>query len=243
VKGNRQFGQPGERNAVMKFNHRHFVQGLMSATALSLALLPAGSTSAYAGSVSVTGPNGAGAFFAPLHSILLGEIAAGSQSITIDFLLSYENNTSLTPDASFGFTYALVDPPLAATPLSAAIVPEPSTWAMMLIGFAGPRVRRLPGSRQNLRTCSDRRIRNDRHLKRPRSAIDAVRGESPNCGWLSPPTGAPAVISSREPKRRLICAFCNDRFAVHSCHSSLHAESPDSALERNRWRGSGGWMV
>jgi hypothetical protein len=29
----------------------------------------------------------------------------------------------------FGFTYQLVDPPLS--------VPEPSTWAMMLIRFAG----------------------------------------------------------------------------------------------------------
>ena len=77
-------------------------------------------------------------FFAPGHSISLpGEIAAGSQSIKIDFSLSYWNTTSITPNASFGFTYALVDPPLAATPLSAAIVPEPSTWAMMLIGFAG----------------------------------------------------------------------------------------------------------
>src|SRR5271167_3332266 len=41
-----------------KLNYRHLLQGLMSATALSLVLLPAGGTSAYAGSVTVTGPNG-----------------------------------------------------------------------------------------------------------------------------------------------------------------------------------------
>ena len=76
-------------------------------------------------------------FFNAGNSIPLGEILGGNQSIEIDFSLSYWNTTSITPNASFGFTYALVDPPLAATPLSAAIIPEPSTWAMMLIGFAG----------------------------------------------------------------------------------------------------------
>ena len=65
------------------------------------------------------------------HSIWLpGGIAAGSQSIEIDFSLSYWNSTGITPDASFGFIYALVDPP-------ALNAPEPSTWAMILIGFTG----------------------------------------------------------------------------------------------------------
>jgi hypothetical protein len=82
--------------------------------------------------------------------LLPGGILAGSQSIEIDFSLSYWNSTGITPDASFGFTYALVDPPLAATPLSAAIVPEPSTWAMMLIGFAGLA---FVGYRARVRTC------------------------------------------------------------------------------------------
>jgi hypothetical protein len=74
----------------------------------------------------------AATFFAPLQSISLpGEIAAGSQSIEIDFSLSYWDTTSITPNASFGFTYALVDPPLSG------VIPESSTWAMMLIGFVG----------------------------------------------------------------------------------------------------------
>ena len=34
------------------------------------------------------------------------------------------------PRYGFGFTYKLVDPAPSAT------VPEPSTWAMMLVGFA-----------------------------------------------------------------------------------------------------------
>ena len=41
-----------------KLSYRRFVQGLVSATALLLALLPAGGMSAYAGSASVTGGNG-----------------------------------------------------------------------------------------------------------------------------------------------------------------------------------------
>ena len=83
---------------------------------------------------SLTGSNGAGTFFAPGHSISLpGEIGAGSESIAIDYSLSYWNTTSITPNASFGFTYALVDPPVP----SIAAIPEPSTWAMMLVGFAG----------------------------------------------------------------------------------------------------------
>jgi hypothetical protein len=73
----------------------------------------------------------AGAFFAPGHSISLpGEILAGSQSIAIDFSLSYSPSAGITAGDSFGFTYALVDPP-------ALNAPEPSTWVMMLLGFVG----------------------------------------------------------------------------------------------------------
>jgi hypothetical protein len=87
----------------------------------------------------------AGTFFAPGHPISLpGEIGAGNQSIEIDFSLSYWNTTGITPDASFGFTYDFGTKPvttalgLAMAPLSAAAAaPEPSTWAMMLLGFAG----------------------------------------------------------------------------------------------------------
>jgi hypothetical protein len=64
------------------------------------------------------------------NSLKLGTVVGGSQSISIDFSLSYWNSTGITLDASFGFTYALVDPP-------ALNAPEPSTWAMMLLGFAG----------------------------------------------------------------------------------------------------------
>ena len=41
-----------------------------------------------------------------------------------------ESLTMEPEPSSFGFTYALVDPP-------ALNAPEPSTWAMILIGFAG----------------------------------------------------------------------------------------------------------
>jgi hypothetical protein len=85
----------------------------------------------------------AGTFFAPGNSIPLGEIAGGNQSIEIEFSLSYWNTPSLTPAASFGFTYALVDPP-------ALNAPEPSTWAMMLLGFAGLA---FVGYRARVRTC------------------------------------------------------------------------------------------
>jgi hypothetical protein len=75
--------------------------------------------------------NGPGAFFAPGQSISLpGTILAGNQSIEIDFSLSYWNSTGIAAGDSFGFTYALVDPP-------ALNAPEPSTWAMMLLGFVG----------------------------------------------------------------------------------------------------------
>ena len=70
-------------------------------------------------------------FFKQGNSIPLGDMVAGNQSIEIEFSLSYWNTTSITPNASFGFTYALVDPPLTAA------VPEPSTWVMMLVGFVG----------------------------------------------------------------------------------------------------------
>jgi hypothetical protein len=94
---------------------------------------------------SLTGSNGAGTFFAPGHLISLpGEILAGSQSIEIDFSLSYGPSTGIITGDSFGFTYDFGTKPvttalgLAMAPLSAAAAaPEPSTWAMMLIGFAG----------------------------------------------------------------------------------------------------------
>jgi hypothetical protein len=68
----------------------------------------------------------------------LGTIAAGSQNVSLSFDLNGGNG--------FGFTYDFATVPVAATPANAAFdfvggrtstIPEPSTWAMMLIGFAG----------------------------------------------------------------------------------------------------------
>jgi hypothetical protein len=81
---------------------------------------------------SLTGSSGAETFFMAHPTIGLGTIAAG-QSIEIEYLLGYKSGTSAAPGDGFGFTYALADPPAS----SAAIIPEPSTWAMMLVGFAG----------------------------------------------------------------------------------------------------------
>jgi hypothetical protein len=55
----------------------------------------------------------------------LGAIPAGSQTVSLSFDLKGGNG--------FGFTYDFADPHAP----SAATIPEPSTWAMMLIGFAG----------------------------------------------------------------------------------------------------------
>jgi hypothetical protein len=70
-------------------------------------------------------------FFENGNSVTLGTVTGESQSIEIEFSLSYWNSTGITPNASFGFAYALVDPPVGA------VVPEPSTWAMLIIGFVG----------------------------------------------------------------------------------------------------------
>jgi hypothetical protein len=58
-------------------------------------------------------------------------IGTGNQSIEIEYSLNYNSGTSAGLGDGFGFTYALVDPPLSAT------IPEPSTWTMVFIGFAG----------------------------------------------------------------------------------------------------------
>jgi hypothetical protein len=69
-------------------------------------------------------------FFKYGNSVTLGTVTGESQSIEIDFSLSYWDSTGITAGDSFGFAYALVDPP-------ALNAPEPSTWTMMLVGFAG----------------------------------------------------------------------------------------------------------
>jgi hypothetical protein len=81
---------------------------------------------------------GARAFFTA-HPIDLGAIAAG-ESITMDYFLGYKSGTSAVVGDGFGFTYDLATAPVAKTlglGAAASSVPEPSTWAMMLIGLAG----------------------------------------------------------------------------------------------------------
>ena len=85
---------------------------------------------------------GAESFFAA-DTLDLGTLAAGSQTIKLEYFLDYNSGTSAKPGAGFGFTYDLATASVApayadfaARPLTAGI-PEPSTWAMMLIGFAG----------------------------------------------------------------------------------------------------------
>jgi hypothetical protein len=99
-------------------------------------------------SETFSGPTGLAAAetFFKGHSLLLGRIAAGSQSIKIDYLLNYNYNYPSFTYGGFGFTYDLASSAVAATPIATAFdfpvsqsstIPEPSTWAMMLLGFTG----------------------------------------------------------------------------------------------------------
>jgi hypothetical protein len=95
---------------------------------------------------SLSGSAGAETYFTAHPIISLGTIGAGSsQSIEIEYFLGYNSGTSAVVGDGFGFTYDLATAPVAATPISTAFdlaarqtpaVPEPSTWAMMLMGFA-----------------------------------------------------------------------------------------------------------
>ena len=80
-------------------------------------------------SFPLTSLSAAETFFASGKSLALGKAAAGPQSIEIEYSLTFNAGTSAAPMDGLGFTYALKDPPLN--------IPEPSTWAMILIGFAG----------------------------------------------------------------------------------------------------------
>jgi PEP-CTERM motif len=90
-------------------------------------------------------------FFKYGNSVTLGTVTGESQSIEIDFSLSYWNSTGITAGDSFGFAYALVDPP-------ALNAPEPSTWTMMLVGFAGAGFAGYRASRKNRRLGSVTRV-------------------------------------------------------------------------------------
>ncbi len=89
---------------------------------------------------------GAEKFFTS-DSLDLGTLSVGSQSIKLEYFLDYNSGALAASGAGFGFTYDFATAPLAAAqpgaafaftaaPLTASI-PEPSTWAMMLVGFAG----------------------------------------------------------------------------------------------------------
>jgi hypothetical protein len=74
--------------------------------------------------------SGAESFFTNNDLIPLGGVTPGKpSSVSITFDLAYKAGTQAVVTDGFGFTYQLVDPPLG--------VPEPSTWAMMLLGFTG----------------------------------------------------------------------------------------------------------
>jgi hypothetical protein len=92
--------------------------------------LPDGTNQTYTFS-SPTGSDGAEAFFAE-HALPLGTISAGVQSsVSLSYDLSFSAFTVANGGNGFGFTYDIADPPLAGS------APEPSTWEMMLVGFAG----------------------------------------------------------------------------------------------------------
>ena len=84
---------------------------------------------------------GAESFFAA-DTLDLGTLAAGSQTIKLEYFLDYNSGTLAKSGAGFGFTYDLATAPvaapfaLAAAPATSGI-PEPSAWAMMLLGIAG----------------------------------------------------------------------------------------------------------
>ena len=92
---------------------------------------------------SLNGLGGVELFFAS-HPLLLG---AGSHSIALEYLLNYTSGTPYSPGYGLAFTYDFASSAVAATPIAAALdlgvasptagIPEASTWAMMLIGFAG----------------------------------------------------------------------------------------------------------
>jgi hypothetical protein len=73
-------------------------------------------------------------------SVGLGTVAAGSQSVSLTYDLTYNPGTLAQAGDGFGFTYDIRDPPATAFDFAAASpiagIPEPSTWTMMLVGFA-----------------------------------------------------------------------------------------------------------
>jgi PEP-CTERM motif len=80
---------------------------------------------------SLTGSDGAETFFAA-HSLRLGDILEGVQSsVSLSYDLTFSAGTLANVGDGFGFTYDIADPRLSGS------VPEPSTWAMLIMGFVG----------------------------------------------------------------------------------------------------------
>jgi hypothetical protein len=76
----------------------------------------------------------------------LGSFASGSQSVSLDYFLTYNSGTKATAGAGFAFAYDLLAYPTLSSPAleNAAValqptvaIPETSTWIMMLAGLAG----------------------------------------------------------------------------------------------------------
>ena len=68
------------------------------------------------------------------HSLPLGSFASGSETMSLEYFLTYNSGTKAAAGAGFGFAYDITDP---APAVSSPAVPETSTWAMMLVGLAG----------------------------------------------------------------------------------------------------------
>ena len=101
---------------------------------------PDGTTQTYKFS-GLTGSDGAETFFAA-NALPLGTIS-GAQSVSLSYDLTFNAGTLAKVGDGFGFTYdiAIADPPVRG-------IPEPSTWAMMLVGFAGLAFAGYRGSRK-----------------------------------------------------------------------------------------------
>jgi PEP-CTERM motif len=97
---------------------------------LDLQVVVDGTTQTYTFS-SLTGSAGAETFFAKHAPLPLGTILAGAQSVSLSYDLTFNAGTLAKAGDGFGFTYDIADPPLTGS------VPEPSTWAMMALAFAG----------------------------------------------------------------------------------------------------------
>jgi PEP-CTERM motif len=78
--------------------------------------------------------------FPPNTADYLVNIGGGTPQglgLILDTVASLSSGQTTTIDSSSGFTQPPYDQPFSGTLTIAAAVPEPSTWAMMILGFAG----------------------------------------------------------------------------------------------------------